>query len=94
MEEIKYELIEMINNVGVDIKENDFLDLQTVMDSLQFVALICDIEERYGIQFIENELLMDNYKTFIEFVNYVVHKINLGKGGKIDEKIKKEKSYL
>ena len=44
-------------------------------DSLQFIALICDLEEKYGISITEEELILDNYENLNQFVDLVVRKI-------------------
>ena len=76
VEEIRAEVIQMFSDVGVVIDDNTNADVVADdFDSLQFIALICDLEEKYGISITEEELILDNYENLIQFVDLVVRKI-------------------
>ena len=76
VEEIRAEVIQMFSDVGVVIDDNTNADVVADdFDSLQFIALICDIEEKYGISITEEELILDNYENLNQFVDLVVRKI-------------------
>ena len=76
VEEIRAEVIQMFSDVGVVIDDNTNADVVADdFDSLQFIALICDLEEKYGISITEEELILDNYENLNQFVDLVVRKI-------------------
>ena len=76
VEEIRAEVIQMFSDVGVVIDDNTNADVVADdFDSLQFIALICDLEEKYGISIAEEELILDNYENLNQFVDLVVRKI-------------------
>ena len=76
VEEIRAEVIHMFSDVGVVIDDNTNADVVADdFDSLQFIALICDLEEKYGISITEEELILDNYENLNQFVDLVVRKI-------------------
>ena len=74
--EIKAEVIQMFYDVGVVIDDDANADVVAdEFDSLQFIALICDLEEKYGISISEEELILDHYDNLNQFVDLVVQKI-------------------
>ncbi len=73
---IREEIIQMIENVGVDIEISDNNDLHAEMDSLQFVALICDIENTYNISFDLHKLSTESFNNIDEFIEYTVDLIS------------------
>ena len=76
VEEIRAEVIQMFSDVGVVIDDNTNADVVADdFDSLQFIALICDLEEKYGISITEEELILDKYENLNQFVDLVVRKI-------------------
>ena len=76
VEEIRAEVIQMFSDVGVVIDDNTNADVVADdFDSLQFIALICDLEEKYGISITEEELTLDNYENLNQFMDLVVRKI-------------------
>ncbi len=88
-EEIKNEIEQMCESVGfiVPSDDNAELSLQEEMDSLQFISLICDLEERYNIEFVDEELIPDSYKNYESFINIILNKIE--DGDKVNETQKK-----
>ena len=75
VEEIRAEVIQMFSDVGVVIDDNTNADVVADdFDSLQFIALICDLEEKYGISITEEELILDNYENLNQFVDLVGRK--------------------
>ncbi|MCI9488755.1 MAG: acyl carrier protein [Dorea sp.] len=70
---LKESILGLINDVGVDIDENE--EIRIEMDSLQFVALICDLEGTFDIVFSDEELLPEKYQNINEFITYVENKI-------------------
>lgn len=73
---IREEIIQMIENVGVDIEISDNNNLHVEMDSLQFVALICDIENTYNISFDLYKLSTESFNNIDEFIEYTVDLIS------------------
>lgn len=74
-EEIKLEICKLFEALGIFDIESQESKLEEEMDSLQFISLICDLEDKYGISFLDEELLIDNYKDTREFVDFVTEKI-------------------
>lgn len=70
------EIIELMKNVGVHIDNQTSEEIYEDIDSLQFVALICDIEDKYGINLTDEELLLDNYENWGEFIKFIEEKIS------------------
>lgn len=70
---LKESILGLINDVGMDIDENE--EIRIEMDSLQFVALICDLEGTFDIVFSDEELLPEKYQNINEFITYVENKI-------------------
>ena len=76
--ELKQQVTELFGGVGV------FLDsevgkeaITTEMDSLQFISLICDIEEKFGVTFSDEELVIEDYSSINEFIDIVMLKIRI-----------------
>lgn len=73
--EIKKEIIDAFNNVGisVDVSTNENLS-DVIGDSLMFVSLIVEVEDRLGIEIPSEYLNIDNFSTIESFVS-VIEKI-------------------
>lgn len=74
-ENVKKQVLEMLGAIGVDLEENNDEHIVVELDSLQFISLICDLEEKYGIRFTEEELIMGKYESLNMFIDVVVAKI-------------------
>ncbi|WP_138373774.1 MULTISPECIES: phosphopantetheine-binding protein [Oscillospiraceae] len=72
---MREEILEVINNVGVNLEGEEEISIE--MDSLQFVALICDLESKFEIVFSDDELFSDKYANVNEFIQCVERKIVL-----------------
>lgn len=74
-ENVKKQVLEMLGSIGVDLEESNDESINVELDSLQFISLICDLEEKYGIRFEEDELIMEKYESMNAFIDVVVDKI-------------------
>lgn len=74
-EEIKRDVYEVFDAIGIIWEENQRSNIEEEMDSLQFISLICDLEDKYGIIFSDEEILIQNYGGIESFVELVSDKI-------------------
>lgn len=74
-EEIRAEVIELFSNVGVETGFEDASFVQDELDSLQFISLVCDLEEKYGISFSDGEIVLDENETMGELIEMITDKI-------------------
>lgn len=76
-ETIKQEVIELISELfkekGFDIDILEYVDLidDLGMDSITFISLIVEIEERFGMEFPDALLSLDNFRKINGIVNIV-----------------------
>lgn len=61
--------IELFSNIGIDISDYDFSQTKIldICDSLQFIALVCDLEENLNITIPDS--MLDTDSTIKEFIN-------------------------
>ncbi len=74
-EEIQRDVYEVFSALGIVLEENQKNNIEDEMDSLQFISLICDLEDKYGIVFSDDEILLQNYEGIESFVDLVSDKI-------------------
>lgn len=75
-DDITKEIIKLITEIG---ELSDNIDLDTTfdeieLDSIGFVTIIVEIETNYGIEFDDENMLITNYQSIGEFVEYVKKK--------------------
>lgn len=65
--------IELFSNIGIDIASYDLSQtlIFDVCDSLQFIALVCDLEDKFCIT-IPDSMLSEN-NTIQEFIDKIKH---------------------
>ncbi len=71
---IEKKLIEVIKNVleeEGDIKITDKLSDHNV-NSIKFIELMVEIEDAFGVEFDDEELLSTDYLTFESFLSYIL----------------------
>lgn len=73
---IDKEIVKLITEIG---ELSDNIDLDTTfdeieLDSIGFVTIIVEIETNYGIEFDDENMLITNYQSIGEFVEYVKKK--------------------
>lgn len=77
-ETIKKELVQLINTLfkdnGYDVEITENIDLieDMGMDSIIFIAMIIEIEAKFGIIVPDDRLLMDNFKYVDEIINKII----------------------
>ena len=77
----KKELIDIIEKVlpNIDlnriVKNDEFAELE--MNSVSFISLVGEIEKKFGIEFDDENLVYNNYKTFTSLCDYVESKVAL-----------------
>ncbi len=68
IEDVKEKMLKIINDIGIyiDRKECDKdIDLaEYITDSLTFIMLLVEIEERFKVEITEDMLLLENIKSF------------------------------
>lgn len=77
MKEIEREIIKLMSEAG-ELPDNIGLDTtfnQIELDSIGFVTIIVEIETNYGIEFDDENMLITNYQSIDDFVEYVKKKI-------------------
>lgn len=75
-DDITKEIIKLITEIG---ELSDNIDLDTTfdkieLDSIGFVTIIVEIETNYEIEFDDENMLITNYQSIGEFVEYVKKK--------------------
>lgn len=69
-ETIKEQLLQILDNNGVVIlQEEEHLPLQ--MDSIQFISIVVQVEEEFGIEIPDECLTVDVLNTFDDFVSLI-----------------------
>ena len=76
MKNVDREILELMIEVG-ELPDN--IDLDTTfdeieLDSIGFVTIIVEIETNYEIEFDDENMLITNYQSIGEFVEYVKKK--------------------
>lgn len=66
-------LYNIFSNIGIDLELVDISQatLVSVCDSLQYMSLICDIEDEFGIVMSEELLVFDENRTIKSFIEEV-----------------------
>lgn len=64
------EVGELPDNIGLD---NTFKEIG--VESINFITIIVEIEDDFGIEFDDENMISSNYQTVGDFVNYVKSKI-------------------
>lgn len=60
-----------------NIKETDEVFKKLMIDSIQIIHLICEIEDRYQIEFNEKELDFDEFLTVGDLMNKINRKLEM-----------------
>lgn len=71
---IKQEIINIFLNIGIDLELVDInrVKIKEVCDSLQYVSMLCDIEDEFGIIVPVGLIGMNEEMTIIEFIKEIV----------------------
>ena len=74
---IKEKIREFIYNKNKNLKidDNDNIFQQKILDSLAFVELVVFIENNFGFQFEDEELIIENFKSINTIINVVEKKV-------------------
>ena len=74
---IKEKIREFIYNKNKNLKidDNDNIFQQKILDSLAFVELVVFIENNFGFQFEDEELIIENFKSINTISNVVEKKV-------------------
>lgn len=68
--EIRMLLMDVFKQNGYSIAdENDSAQLE--LDSLQFISILCDVENEFGISIPDEYMTGENLSTFCDFVKLV-----------------------
>ena len=59
---------------GLEVRDDDNLMALGVMDSLSFVELVEEVQERYGIQVQDVEITEENFGSISALVGYIERK--------------------
>ena len=79
MNNIEQEIVKLMIEVG-ELTDNIGLDTtfkEIEIESLNFITIIVEIEDNFGIEFDDENMLTSNYKTVGDFVNYVENIIKI-----------------
>lgn len=70
---IRNSVIEILKRNNIEWEDSyDFLDLATVgVDSLLFIQLIVEIEEKFGFEFNDEDLNASLYKSMSDFLQKI-----------------------
>lgn len=75
-DDIVKKIYTLFNEIGVDVQHDGNAGrIDEVMDSLQFISLICDLEETFGISFEDDEIVAEKYNDISDFVELILKKI-------------------
>ena len=65
-----FEIGELSNNIGLDTAFDEI-----ELDSIEFITIIVEVETNYEIEFDDENMLISNYQSIGDFVEYVKKKI-------------------
>ena len=69
-----FEIGELSDNIGLDTAFDEI-----ELDSIEFITIIVEVETNYEIEFDEENMLINNYRSIGDFVEYVKKKITKAK---------------
>ena len=69
-----FEIGELSNNIGLDTAFDEI-----ELDSIEFITIIVEVETNYEIEFDDENMLINNYRSIGDFVEYVKKKITKAK---------------
>lgn len=69
-----FEIGELSDNIGLDTAFDEI-----ELDSIEFITIIVEVETNYEIEFDDENMLINNYRSIGDFVEYVKKKITKAK---------------
>jgi acyl carrier protein len=78
-EQIEMELKELIGEVMPEIEDVDFnadIEQEYGVNSISIIKLIVAAENKFGVEFTDYELALDNYSTFRNFADLLSKKMD------------------
>lgn len=69
-----FEIGELSNNIGLDTAFDEI-----ELDSIEFITIIVEVETNYEIEFDDENMLINNYRSIGDFIEYVKKKITKAK---------------
>jgi len=72
--EIREFLFDVTNNKKVDLNNDDPLIEKGIIDSMVMLEMIAFIEEKYGIQIEDEEIVPENFDSINKIVAYIREK--------------------
>ena len=69
-----FEIGELSDNIGLDTAFDEI-----ELDSIEFITIIVEVETNYEIEFDDKNMLINNYRSIGDFVEYVKKKITKAK---------------
>lgn len=69
-----FEIGELSDNIGLDTAFDEI-----EFDSIEFITIIVEVETNYEIEFDDENMLINNYRSIGDFVEYVKKKITKAK---------------
>lgn len=78
-EQVEMELKELIGEVMPEIEDVDFnvdIEQEYGVNSISIIKLIVAAENKFGVEFTDYELALDNYSTFRNFSDLLSKKID------------------
>ncbi len=78
-EQIEKELKELIGEVMPEIEDVDFnadIEQEYGVNSISIIKLIVAAENKFGVEFTDYELALDNYSTFRNFADLLSKKMD------------------
>lgn len=70
-EKIINKMLEIFKGVGIHVYDEEIMENVNI-DSLQFVALICEIEERFNIVVPDEYMSFEKLQRFTDFVDMII----------------------
>ncbi|HOK41693.1 MAG TPA: acyl carrier protein [bacterium] len=61
--QIIYEIIKKITNLNIELKYNESLVENGILDSMTVIQLINLLEEKFNISFKEEDIIIENFET-------------------------------
>ena len=84
METVLKRCVDLCENIGIDLSivDVDTAELLEVCDSLQFIALVCDIEKEFDIEVPDDMLVIETkIGAFLDCIEAVVEQSSQEQGG-------------
>ena len=74
--DIKNEIQDIIKeNLGIDTFDTDAPITEYIKNSIDFIKIIVDVESKYSIEFVDEDLHLERFSTIGDFIQSIEEKI-------------------